>query len=77
MAEILAYFEVYAKDQIDKRIEREKRRKIEEEERERKQELQRKKNDEIRKIKVLMYFIEFTKRYFSLKSISYFHFFEI
>ena len=54
LAEILAYFEIYAKNEIEERIEWERRRKIEAEERERQKELQRKKDNEISRIKVLI-----------------------
>jgi len=62
LAEILAYFEIYAKNEIEKRIEREKRRKIEEEERERQKELKRKKDDEITRIKVLINMANYWKQ---------------
>lgn len=54
LAEILAYFEIYAQNEIAERIEREKRNKIEAEERERQQELQQRKDNEIKKIKELI-----------------------
>ncbi|AHW62305.1 hypothetical protein SAMN05444285_1166 [Draconibacterium orientale] len=62
LAEILAYFETYAKKEIEDRIEWEKRRKIEEEEQKRQQELQIKKNDEIRRIKVLINMANYWKQ---------------
>jgi len=62
LAEILAYFETYAKKEIEERIEWEKRRKIEEEERKRQQELQRKKDNEIRKIKELINMANYWKQ---------------
>jgi len=62
LAEILAYFETYAKKEIEDRIEWEKRRKIEEEEQERQRELQRKKNDEIKRIKVLINMANYWKQ---------------
>lgn len=54
LAEILAYFEIYAQNEIAERIEREKRNKIEAEERERQKELQQRKDNEIKKIKELI-----------------------
>ena len=62
LAEILAYFEIHAKNEIEQRIERERRRKIEAEERERQQELQRKKNDEKGRIKMLINMANYWKQ---------------
>jgi hypothetical protein len=62
LAEILSYFEIYAKKEIEDRIEWEKRRRMEEEERKRQQELQRKKDDEIRRIKVLINMANYWKQ---------------
>lgn len=62
LADILAYFEVHAKEEIENRIEREKRRKIEAEEQERQRELQRKKDDEIKRIKVLINMANYWKQ---------------
>ena len=54
LPEILAYFEITAKNEKQSRIEREQRRKQEEEERQRRKELQRKKDDEFKKIRILI-----------------------
>lgn len=54
LADILAYFELYAKKEIEDRIESEKRRKIQEEEERLLKELMRKKQKELSKIKELI-----------------------
>ncbi|WP_320112798.1 hypothetical protein [Draconibacterium orientale] len=62
LAEILAYFEIYAKKEIERKIEWERHRKIEAEQRERQRILQQKKDEQIRKIKQLINMANYWKQ---------------